>query len=90
MKKKIKTFLVTKNVHSVHIMGLLDPEVNFGVILIKRYARIEATHKTCSLDAKLFLGIEERPILDQVTLNISYQRKEMRRHTNDTKVCIKD
>ena len=32
---------------------ICDPEMNFEVMPVKGYARIEAaTHKTCSLDAK--------------------------------------
>jgi len=32
---------------------------------VKEYAQIEpATHKTCSLDAKLFLEIKKSPIFD--------------------------
>ena len=55
---------------------ICDPEVNFGVI--KRYARIGANNaQNFSLDAKVFLGIEKRPIFGQVLL--VFQRKEMRR-----------
>jgi len=69
--------------------------VNFGVTAIKGYALRKnthelrpATHKTCSLDAKLFLGIEKRPIFDQLALSISKKRNAQ--DTNDPKMCIKD
>jgi len=48
---------------------MCDPEMNFGAMLVKRYARIETvTYKTCSLEAKLFLRIEKRPEFNQVFL----------------------
>jgi len=51
--------------------------VNFGVMPVKGYARIEAdnAHKTCSLDAKLFLGIEKRPVFDQMLLVFKKKKK---------------
>jgi len=44
-----------------------------------------STPKTCSLDTKLFLEIEKKPVFNQMLL--VFQRKEM--HVKDPKVCIK-
>jgi len=40
------------------------------------------THKTCSLNAKLFLGIEKRPIFDQMLL-VFEKKKRNGEDTND-------
>jgi len=47
--------------------SFVNPEVNFGVMPIKVYARKTGnSHKTCSLDAKLFLAKTYLIIFNQI------------------------
>ena len=66
--------MVTKNVHSVHMLGY-DPEVNFGITPVKGYVQNEISNvQNLFSRCQRFLGIEKRPIFDQVLLVL--QRKK--------------
>lgn len=61
--------------------------MNFGIMSVKGYARIEEVGNTQNLFSRCqtFLGIEKRPIFDQMFL--IFQRKRMRR-TRMTQKCV--
>jgi len=68
---------------------ICDPEMNFGVMPVGCSWIEIGTHKTCFLDAKIFVGIETKPIFDQVFLVFHQKKKKCASH-EWPEVYIKD
>ena len=67
---------------------ICNPKMNFGVIcqLKDTHELRPATHKICSLDVKLFLVIEKRPISGALSISKKINAQNM----NDSEMCIKN
>ena len=63
--------------------------MNFGVILVKRYARIEADNTQNLFSSQTFFRNRRKIGIQPGAFNISKKRNAQDTHQGDSKVCIK-